>query len=148
MKKFIFLISLLFTLPAMAGEPIGLGLGTNPGILRFKQSDKDRKKAIDAAIGGYGNDFYVHGDYLFNEPDFRMYKDFHLDYYVGVGLRAMRHNDEETRIGARVPLGMSMLFNSMPLELFTELSLTADAHPKLKTYLDLGLGFHYYFDFD
>lgn len=146
MKKFVFLMSLLFALPAMGEEPIGFGLATGDGVLHFKKLNKDRSEGIDTAIG-FGDYLYVHSSYLWNRPDFRTYDDFDLAYYTGAGIRALNKNGEDNlRLGARFPLGLSMNFKSMPLEVFTELSLTADVIPKLRTYLDLGLGFHYYVD--
>jgi hypothetical protein len=121
----------------MLGEPIGANL-------KYWFTDK---LAIDGALGRsfrHDNDFYLHSDVLYHLDLIDVDKG-RLPLYFGGGLRARWDDDRDTRAGVRVPVGITYIFEDIPVDVFFELAPVFDFTPKYKTDFTVGIGARYWF---
>ena len=126
-----------FGLGILVGEPTGISLKTWTGS----------RTALDFAIAwsfGRHDALHLHVDYLFH--NFNLFKvekgDLVLFYGVGGRVKAV----ERTRVGVRIPIGISYLFEKDPLEIFFELGPILDLAPGTDFTMTGGIGIRYYFD--
>ncbi|HLU65595.1 MAG TPA: hypothetical protein VKZ63_04940 [Kofleriaceae bacterium] len=115
-----------FGLGIMIGAPTGLS-----GKYYLSSST-----AIDFALGVYHEFRYddalqVHADFLWHPATLAAADPFLLALYFGVGGRLLDHDEgrdyrDDTHLGVRVPVGLLMDFNTVPLDIFFELALVAD----------------------
>lgn len=97
--------------------------------------------AIDFGIGGYaGFRFHralqIHADWLIHPVNLVAHEAFDLPLYFGIGGRLLFHefddpnnnriDDDDVHLGVRGPVGISMIFNEVPIEVFFELALVID----------------------
>jgi hypothetical protein len=151
MKKTIFfllLIILVFPTFSMAQDS-GFGLGIivgEPTGFSFKSWVSPRG-AVDFAVAwsfGKEDALHVHVDYLFHKFDLFNVEKGDLVLYYGVGGRVKA--EKKARVGVRIPIGMSYMFENDPLEIFFELGPVMDLSPKTDLWIGGGIGFRYYFD--
>jgi len=151
MKKiliFVVLGGLLLPSGSIAQDS-GLGLGIilgQPTGVSFKAWTA-RNQAVDVAVAwAFDREeaVHVHADYLFH--DFRLFGvekgEFVLYYGIGGRIKA----ESRTRFGIRIPIGLSYLFEDIPLELFFELGPIMDLAPSTLFRMSTGVGIRYYFD--
>jgi hypothetical protein len=130
---------------ASAQDKRGTGLGVifgNPTGLSFK-TWVGSNKAIDAAAAwSFRNDgsLKVQADMLWQNFD---WIDARWPVYYGLGAVVGIGND--FRLGARVPIGISHLFESAPLDVFLEVVPRLDLIPDTKFRADAAIGIRYYF---
>lgn len=129
------------------GEPTGLGLK--------KWLGNDR--AIDAGVAwsfSENESLHVHVDYLFHRFDvLTAAVPGRLPVHFGIGGRLKFKDDDEKKkrnsddnlIGIRVPLGVSYLFASAPIDLFAEIVPVLDVAPDTDFDLNAAIGVRYYF---
>ena len=110
---------------------LGLELGAPTGIVGKYFISADH--ALDFGVGdiySYRNRFglHIYADYLFHPVSLVSTADFELPLYVGIGGRFWDFedrsgdvNDSAFALGLRVPVGVSMDFNTVPLDLFVQL---------------------------
>ena len=114
--------------------------------------------AIDGGIGvirGFGrrDGLHLHLDYLLHPAVLASADPFLLPLYLGIGGRVFDFDDDERGeddlgLGVRVPIGIMLDFNNVPIDVFFELALVVDF---LVDAGDVGadfngaLGFRYYF---
>jgi len=149
MRSFIcfVLVILLFSIPAVArNHDLGLGviLGEPTGLC-FK-TWVGRRTAIDGAIAwsfGKEDAVHFHADYLIH--DFSMFRARKGDliFYYGFGARIK--TQEKSRVGARIPLGISYIFEKAPLDIFLELAPGIDLVPSTDFWVNGSIGVRYYF---
>jgi hypothetical protein len=138
---------LLFCIPTVAKDNdfgAGLILG-EPSGLCFK-TWVGHKAAIDGAIAwSFGNEeaIHLHLDYLIH--DFGMFKARKGDlvFYYGFGGRIKAQ--KKSRIGIRIPLGISYIFEKVPLDIFLELAPGIDLLPGTDFWINGSVGIRYYF---
>lgn len=136
----------------MIGSPTGLSL----------KNYLAENHAVDAALGfGYGG-FHFHADYLFEQQDFVGSSEMRLGWFIGVGGQFQternrrryynrRYDENERRdqhlhLGARVPLGLELRFQSLPpLELFFEIAPGFEIVEYPGPTLDAAIGTRFYF---
>lgn len=155
-------ISLLFMLtlgllPAASAQGSGFGLGVvlgEPTGLSMKAWIGDGS-AVDAAaawsLEGAGR-LHLHVDYL-RHADVIDVRRGHLPFYYGIGARINIYgdnrrrfdNDDDVRLGLRVPLGLTYLFAGAPLDIFVEIAPVVELFPATDVDLDGGVGIRYYF---
>lgn len=130
------------------GENLGVGLivGAPTGVTL--KAWQDSTHAVDVGLGWtaeHDENFHLHADYLFH--NFSVFKPSvgRLALYYGVGGAISRQNGDDTRIGIRVPFGISYFFANNPLEMFGELAPRADFSPNSDLTLDAALGMRFYF---
>jgi Protein of unknown function (DUF3996) len=140
---------------------LGLELGAPTGIVGKYFLSSDR--ALDFGVGDIYNYFdrfglHIYADYLFHPVSLASTPDFELPLYVGIGGRFWDFedrggpvNDDAFALGLRVPVGLSMDFNTVPLDLFVQIVPVFDlffnygAHA---AYLDIdaSIGIRYWFN--
>ncbi len=131
-------IALALLIPALiaakpaAADDVGLGirLGEPTGFSgKFWTS---RNNAVDVAASWslhHNEDFQVSGDFVHHDYGVFDVDDGALGVYYGIGGRMLLRDRGDDRLGLRVPLGLSYLFPSRNVELFTEVAPTIDITP-------------------
>jgi hypothetical protein len=143
-------ICALCTTDAGAGVKDGFGLGVivgEPTGLSVKKWTDDTH-AVDAALAfslTNGNAFQFHADYLIHDtsgsiPELKG----NLPWYYGIGGRIKADNGD-TRVGVRVPVGVSYMFADAPLDFFAEVAPVVDIAPYVSLRFNGALGLRYYF---
>lgn len=129
-------------------HPTGLGMmiGEPTGV-SFKHW-VSQKSAIDAgfawSFAGRGEELHIHADYLWHmplrssDPVVRR-----TNFYVGIGGRVRFEND--SRVGARVPLGLVHFIKDTPLDVFIEVAPIMDLAPETEVSANGGIGLRYFF---
>ncbi|NTU69027.1 MAG: hypothetical protein HGB02_09165 [Chlorobiaceae bacterium] len=139
-----------FTCNADAATKDGFGVGVivgEPTGISFKKWTDDTH-AVDAALAFSltdGNPFQFHADYLIHDtsgsiPELKG----SLPWYYGIGGRVKADNGE-TRVGVRIPVGISYMFADAPLDFFAEVAPVVDIAPYVSLRLNGALGLRYYF---
>jgi hypothetical protein len=121
-----------------ANKTFGLGiiLGSPTGLsAKYYLSGST---ALDFALGLYRRYRYddavqAHVDFLWHPAVLAETEPFMLPFYVGLGGRLLHHDryrdrdfDDGTHLGVRVPIGLLMDFNTVPIDIFFELALVVD----------------------
>ena len=117
-----------FGLGFMLGGPTGLSgkywIGTDT--------------AIDFGIGAYRRFRFhsavqIHADWLLHPVNLVEHESFDLPLYFGIGGRLLFHEfdpddnrDDHVHLGVRGPVGLAMIFNEVPIDIFFELALIFD----------------------
>jgi hypothetical protein len=123
----------------MAGEPSGLSA----------KAWLSSNTALDAGLAWYSwwaeGGLHVHADFLYHfsnlVPDLEFAT---LPPYVGIGGRIKFYSDKP-HIGARIPLGITMLFKEFPVDLFLEVVPVVNLVPSTGADWNSAIGFRYYF---
>jgi hypothetical protein len=147
-----------------AQEQVRDGLGV--GIIVGEPTGLSAKKwisdttAIDAAAAWSFADFtsfQIHADYLWHNYDLIKTKKLpgNLAVYYGIGGRLKfkgnngngygNKDEEDARLGVRIPLGISYVFQENSVELFAEVVPILDVVPETELGMSLGVGARYYF---
>ncbi len=138
----------LLSAVACARDEAGLGImiGAPTGVSgKLWKSDT---RAFDAALGwslSGTESFYMHADYLVQDPRQFTVSEGTMPYYYGIGARLRNDNGEEGRFGVRVPLGLEYLLQDAPINIFIEIALVLDLTPKTEGDLNAGVGVRYRF---
>ncbi|MCK6548224.1 hypothetical protein L6R52_20420 [Myxococcota bacterium] len=69
----------------------------------------------------------------------------HLSPYVGIGGHLGVREDDDAFLGLRIPLGLSLMISSVPLEVFAEIAPGMGVLPRTAALIDGGLGLRFYF---
>jgi len=126
-----------FELGAILGEPTGIS-----GKYWFGP-----ETAFDGAVSWSlrddDEDLYIHGDFLWH--DFTLISDESglLPVYFGIGGRVVLATD--TKLGARVPAGISWIIGGGPIDVFIEAAGVVDIVPDTDFELNGGLGVRFMF---
>jgi hypothetical protein len=145
------LLLLLLTAPSHAQEARTFGLGvilgdpTGVSAKGFLSADH----AIDGAVGlGLigGQDLIVQADFLWLFQVQR-WSSATLDLHLGVGpkLGIKGKGDDEIRIGARAPFGLSVMFLEAPFDVFAEVAAGLWVVKDVKLDVDVAIGGRYWF---
>ncbi|NOQ22984.1 MAG: hypothetical protein GQ565_10120 [Candidatus Aegiribacteria sp.] len=126
----------VFELGLILGEPTGIS-----AKLWF-----DRDTALDGALSWSLRDdhdkLHIHADFLWHDYGL-IHSSAVLPVYYGIGGRIILANN--THLGARVPVGISWLPDSVPLDLFIELAAIVDIIPDTDFDLNGGIGIRFVF---
>jgi hypothetical protein len=147
MKTLLFLVFMLFLVPAYAAGELGVGfmVGQPVGVTAKKWVSSTQ--AIDAGAGwsiGRNPHFNLHSDYLWHKTDALYFQDdTPLDFYFGAGARLSF--DDEIELGARVPVGLAHFFNDRGAEAFFEIAPVMNLIPETNLEGDVMLGLRIYF---
>lgn len=125
-----------FGIGAMFGEPAGVSI---------KSWNNDRS-AFDVgaawSLSGRNEAIHLHTDYLlhswFEDPDAQR-----LAFYYGIGARAIF--TEDPKVGARIPLGLTYVFQNIPFDIFVEAVPIIDLTPDTEFAGNGAVGLRYYF---
>ncbi|MBN1340193.1 MAG: hypothetical protein JXA03_12765 [Bacteroidales bacterium] len=141
------IIALLFAAPAWAQQGntgLGILVGEPTGI--SVKHWLGNTSAVDGALAwSFVNDasLYLHADYLYHHFDLIEVESGKFPVYYGIGGR-MKFQDD-IRIGAQVPLGISYILESAPLDVFIEIRPVLDLLPATTFTVSGGIGVRYYF---
>jgi hypothetical protein len=125
----------------IVGEPTGASL-------KYWLTDV---MAIDGAIGWSDqddSDLYLHADVLWHNFDWLKVPQGKLPVYLGVGgLVRFRDNydSDDTDVGIRVPVGISYMFEKVPLDIFAEIGPAIDVTPAVQGDITGGIGVRFWF---
>ena len=125
-----------FGLGVLFGEPTGIGLKYWMGS----------RTAIDGGIAWSfsGDDsLHIHLDYLLHNFSLIKVKKGKLALYDGIGGRFK--DEEESRIGIRIPVGIDYISEDVPMDVFFELAPVLDFVPGTEISLMGCLGIRYFF---
>ena len=131
--------------PAWAGMGVGIIAG-DPSGFSFKWWADDGT-AVDAVTGwslGDG-DFYAHCDYLWH----RTIEDLEIGgsapLYYGIGARLLLRDDDDSKLGVRIPIGLDYLFDNGRFDIFVEIAPIFNVVPETEFDLSGGVGARFYF---
>ena len=121
------------------GEPTGLSL-------KYWLNDT---MAVDGAAGwSYADDtdFYLHSDVLWHKFDLLRVPEGSLPLYFGVGgLVRFRNDNRDNEVGVRAPVGLSYIFDRIPVDIFVEIAPAIDVAPSVRADITGGIGVRYWF---
>jgi hypothetical protein len=121
----------------MVGEPTGLTL----------KSWFNERNAFDAGLAwsfGRYDAIHIHADYLWHSYSvFNDIEEGTLPLYYGIGARAVFGEDDSV-IGARIPLGLNYLFEEAPIGMFLEVAPVVNLIPETDLDVNGGLGVRVY----
>ncbi len=121
------------------GEPIGADL-------KYWLNDI---MAVDGAIGWSfrdDTDLYLHSDFLWHAFHLIPVSQGQLPLYFGVGaLARFRHGNEDNQVGLRAPVGISYMFDGVPVDIFAEVAPALDVAPFVRGEVTGGIGIRYWF---
>jgi hypothetical protein len=103
--------------------------------------------AVDLGLAwsfGDGGHFHLHGDYMFHNFDFFDVDSGSLPIYVGIGGR-VRLEDDDSRVGLRVAIGLEYILESNPFSFFFEIAPIVDFLPDTEADVNGGIGVRYIF---
>ena len=125
-----------FGLGVMLGEPTGLSAKLWLG----------ESSAVDAGgAWSFVNNpsVTIHADYLFHFFNLIAVREGRLPLYLGIGGAVSISNDPD--FGARIPIGLSYLFASAPLDVFLEAAPIFLFYPATTFDFSGGIGIRFYF---
>jgi hypothetical protein len=122
----------------IVGEPTGLSL-------KYFMNDT---LALDGALGWSFRDepdLYLHSDFLWHKFDLINVPQAQLPFYVGVGGWAKFRDPEDNQAGLRFPIGVSCIFDNLPLDVFAEIAPTLEVTPSTRGGITGGIGARWWF---
>lgn len=147
----LFVASMWFSTAAHAfgllGNEVSVGMATpSPNGLSAKFW-MSRDTAIDlfSEWDTTNKHFQVHADYLTH--DFQQFEmeGASMPLYFGFGLRLRTTESSATQIGIRIPIGVSYLWTTAPIDFFAEVGPRANVIPQTSFAVDLMIGLRYRF---
>lgn len=125
-----------FGLGIILGEPTGLSI---------KSWNGDQSAFSIGAAWSLSEDeaLHLHADFQLHSW-FENIERGRLAFYYGIGGRVIFTDD--AKIGARVPLGLNYIFDTLPFDLFVEATPILDFTPNVKLAGNGGVGARYYFN--
>lgn len=139
---------------------LGLELGAPFGIngKYFLTDDTALNFGIGDLYDGYYRDddgLHLYIDHLWHPFSITNQPAFQMPFFVGVGARIWDFNDRNDRddgfaLGVRVPVGIAMDFNKVPLDIWFQLTFVADLlfdyRDRFGPHLEGSIGIRYWFD--
>jgi len=105
--------------------------------------------AVDGAAGWSlddHTDFYLHSDLLVHKFDLFNVPKGRMPLYFGGGVFVkFRDDDYDDKVGVRVPIGISYMFEGTPVDIFAELAPGIDLSPSTRIDFTGGVGIRYWF---
>lgn len=147
-KKFtIIAIIALFLSANVSAQDSGFGVGLifgNPTGLSLKMWTGE-STALDAGVAwNFTNDWLlVQADFLIHNYNLISVSKGKMPLYYGIGGKVGFAND--IAIGARVPIGLDYMFESVPIDIFVEVVPGLLVIPAIDFDLDLGIGVRFFF---
>lgn len=148
----ILLVVVMFCGQAVAQDKsigVGVMLGEPTGVCgKWWVTDSI---AIDAAVAwSFAEDegVQLHADALYHIFDLIKVNRGKLPLYVGVGARVnfeVNDEDNDTRFGIRVPVGIDYIFPERPLDIFFELVPILEVSPSARLAFNAAVGVRYFF---
>jgi hypothetical protein len=127
-----------FGVGVIFGEPTGVSL-------KYFITDTI---AVDGGVGWafhHHTDLHLHSDILWHDFDLIPVPEGKLPLYFGVGVRLKVEDHADDRFGIRVPVGVSYLFERLPIDIFAEIAPVLDLAPSTRGGLTAGVGVRWWF---
>lgn len=147
---FISIIGLLLFCLSLSAQDSGFGVGVvvgEPTGISVK-AWVARNSAICGAAGWSltgEKHFNINVDYIFHNFELIKFEKGTLPFYYGFGVRVKTKEDEKTRVGIRIPVGVDYFIPNTPLDIFFELAPILDIIQETEMYLNGGLGIRFFF---
>jgi hypothetical protein len=122
----------------MLGEPTGVSM-------KYWISEKS---AVDGVVGWSFIDdtnFHVHADYLYHLFDLIPVDEGRLPLYFGGGVRYKLRDNKDDLFGFRGVVGVSYMFEDLPIDIFGEAGPIIDIVPDAKAHFSVGIGARFWF---
>jgi hypothetical protein len=106
------------------------------------------KTALDAGFAWSfvdENAFQIQADYLIHNFNLFKFPEGRLPFYFGIGGRVKFSND--VKLGIRVPLGITWIFNDEAFDVFFEAVPILDVLPETNFTISAAIGGRYFFNF-
>jgi hypothetical protein len=139
----------------VGGKPFGLGVVVgDPTGLSAKLYLGGTTNAVDFALafdtaGIYDDYVYFHATYLWHPSVLASGSGAEVPWHVGVGGFAASdrwdNRGEDDVLGVRVPIGIDVNLESVPLQFFGDLGLRLALLPGTDVDFDVGVGARFYF---
>jgi hypothetical protein len=147
MRKYLFIFLLGIVSLNLSAQDSGFGLGIiigEPTGVSLK-TWVSQKNAVDAGIAwSLTNDwFHIHADYLIHNFELIDVSRGKLPFYFGFGAKIGIGNNFS--LGARVPVGLSYLFEDAPLDVFVEVVPALQLINQIGFEMNGGIGIRYWF---
>ncbi|MBU0519026.1 hypothetical protein KKA00_04805 [bacterium] len=126
------------------GFGLGIIVGEPTGISGKLWTGQTVAFAAGAAWSFEGESLHLHLDYLLHNFDVIPVGVGQLPVYFGIGGR-VNLQDDDTKIGVRIPVGLNYHFEEAPVDLFLELVPIMDMIPDTDFFLNGGLGLRFFF---
>jgi hypothetical protein len=141
-------VALVLTfMPASSPAKIGVGIvAGEPSGFSFKWWS-DGSTGVDAATGWSldEGDFYAHCDYLWH----RAFEDREIGgtvpLYFGIGGRLLLREDDDSKLGVRIPVGVDYILGEGRFDVFVEIAPIFNFVPETEFDLSGGIGARFYF---
>ena len=135
-----------FGLGIILGEPTGL----TGKVFLHENHALDFIAAYDITDEGFVGTIDYH--FLFDPWPFRL-SAAEMPLYVGIGGKVAvfgegerkHHEHEDVGVGIRIPIGLTFLFNRVPIEVFLEIAPGIRVFPATDADVDGGVGARFYF---
>lgn len=104
--------------------------------------------AVDGALGWSfhdGTDFTIQSDVLWHKFDLVSVSEGQLPFYIGGGMRVKFHDNAQDQIGFRLPIGVSYIFEHLPMDVFFEVAPVIDFTPTTRGGFTVGVGARWWF---
>jgi hypothetical protein len=104
-----------------------------------------------AVDGGFGWSFHdetdphLHADLLWHKFDLIPVPEGQLPVYVGLGGRVKFRDNKDDRVGFRLPIGVSYIFEDLPMDVFAEVAPIIDFTPSTRGGVNIGVGVRWWF---
>ena len=144
-----------------SGFGLGIMLGEPTGFSGKAWTGGDNAIAFGVAWGGWGRGgyFHLHGDYLFHNGSLFNVTQGKLALHYGAGLRMRSWTSNgywvrgryyesrsgHTRLGVRIPVGLTYMFDGAPVDVFLELAPGLDVIPGTSFDMAGAIGARFYF---
>ncbi len=129
----------------LLGNEVAVGMAAPaPTGLSFKFWTS-RETAIDvfSEWNTSSKSISTHADYLTHNFEQFELEGATMPMYFGFGARVRMSENSTTRVGIRIPVGVSYLWNTAPLDVFAEIGPRADIIPKTNFAVDVMVGVRY-----
>jgi len=144
------ILAVLVVCGSAAAQDSGLGLGVilgEPTGLTVKWW-VGRGAAMDAAAAWSlekRSSFHLHVDYLLHNLSLFKVETGRLALYYGMGGRIKFREDDDEKVGLRIPVGMDYLFAGAPFDVFLEIVPLVDLIPGTDFDMNGSVGIRYWF---
>jgi hypothetical protein len=136
----------LFAGGALCQGTFGLGiiLGEPTGV-SAKVFLTDRTAVDMAAAWSFSDEaaLHLHGDFLLHNFDLIEVEQGRLPVHFGIGARVKFEDD--SKFGVRIPVGLTYIFQSAPVDIFFEVVPILDLVPDTEFDLNAALGARFFF---
>lgn len=136
----------LVTSSAFASDNLGLGVIVGEPTGLSAKVWTSHSSAVDAAAAwsfGDNGALHLHADYLVHKFHLIHVEDGNMAVHFGLGLRVLL--DDQDRLGARIPIGLTYFFENAPLDIFLETVPLLDFAPESEWNLNLAIGMRFFF---